>query len=234
LAVSLSERKGTRATDTSAYEQAAIKAEQAVALDPKCSEAWSLLAYLRYRIGYDVCGRGDYSLAIQAAKNALSMEAPSKVRAAAMRNMARIAAAQLRWEDAERLLTESLSLDRGNREARSWLDDLAIRKAPRPEFLSAIRKVLDGELLAGEDVDMLSAAEITSLLNAPLARNGRRLNAGPSDWLFYCDGSPVGQHPEVEPTATRNPIRKGTPDFENTQLLVAMRRQVHWEAPSGE
>ena len=224
-AIKLSEKKAAKAVDISFYEQAAAKAEEATTIDPQCSEAWSLLAYLRYRCAYDICGRGDYSSAVEAETKALSLEQPPKIRAAALRNMARIAAAQLKWEEAEGLLNASLSFDSGSHDARSWLEDLSIRKNPRPEFLSAVRKVLAGEILASKDTEQLSAPEITNLLNAPLAHNGRRLNAGPVDWLYFCDGSPVGQHLRVDPNASRDPVKKGTTDFANMQVIAAARKR---------
>jgi Cytochrome c biogenesis factor len=226
VALKLSQEKAAKAIDISVFQQAAAKAEEAATVDPQCSEAWSLLAYVRYRSSYDICGRGDYSSAIEAARKALSLDQSPKIRAAILRNIARIAAAQLKWDEAERLLNESLSLDPGSHEAQSWLGDLGVAKNPRPEFVAAVEKVMAGEIIVEDDIASFSYAEMTNLLNAPLARNGRRLNAGPADWMFFCDGSPIGEHAKIDPNASRNPVRKGTPDFENMRIITAARKQL--------
>jgi tetratricopeptide (TPR) repeat protein/TM2 domain-containing membrane protein YozV len=226
VAIKLSYKKAAKAADASYYQQAAAKAEEATAIDPQCADAWSMLAYVRYRMSYDICGRGDYSSAEVAAQKALSLGPEPKIRAAIMRNRARIAAAQLKWAEAERLLNDSLSLDPTSHDARSWLDDLSVLTNPRPEFVAEVNKVLAGQAVIESDINTFSAGELTNLANAVLARYGRRMNAGPADWFFFCDGSPVRNHPMVDLNATRNPIKKGTPDSENEKLISSARRQV--------
>ena len=225
-AFKLSETKAAKAADTTYYKIAAAKAEEATTMDPECSEAWSLLAYVRYRCAYDICGLGDYSAAREAANKALSLEPTPKIHAAVLRNMARIAAAELKWNEAERLLNDSLSYDPGNHDARSWLADLGIVTNPRPEFIAAVRKVVAGEIIEEEEIKELSLPEMTNLLNAPLARNGRRLNAGPADWFFFCDGSPLGYHLRVDVNSARSPVKNGTPDSANTQLITGLRKRL--------
>jgi hypothetical protein len=56
---------------------------------------------------------------------------------------------------------------------------------------------------------------------ATLARNGRRLNMPPQDWVVFCDGTPLTIHATVDPNATRWPIVKGSID-EATLGLVEM------------
>jgi tetratricopeptide (TPR) repeat protein len=225
-AIKASDRKSTRAADTASFQEAVVSAEDAVNIDPGCAEAWSLLAYVRYRVAYDICGRGEYGSAEDAARKALSLAPEPNTHAAALRNLARIAAARLKWDEAEQLLTESQTFDRGSYEARTWLDDLRTLRNPRPEFVEAVVKVLAGDLLSEADVGGLTPAEVTGLANATLARNGRRLNNAIADWFLFCEGSPIEERPEVDMDAVRNPVKKGTADYANMEIVTAIRKRL--------
>ncbi len=72
----------------------------------------------------------------------------------------------------------------------------------------------------------MTIGESGFLLNAPLARNGRRLNSAALDWFFFCDGSPLEARPALDPTVSRNPIKKGTVDMDNTKLALALKREL--------
>jgi hypothetical protein len=225
-AIKASDKKSTRAADTASFQEAVVSAEDAVKIDPGCAEAWSLLAYVRYRVAYDICGRGEYGSAEDAARKALSLAPEPNTHAAALRNLARIAAARLKWDEAEQFLTESQTFDRGSYEARTWLDDLRTLRNPRPEFMGAVVKVLAGDLLSEADVGGLTPAEVTGLANATLARNGRRLNNAIADWFLFCEGSPIEERPEVDMDAVRNPVKKGTADYANMEIVTAIRKRL--------
>ena len=225
-AMRAAEKKSVRAADSAPFQEAVRSAKEAVGIAPACAEAWSFLAYAQYRLAYDICGRGEYGAAQVAVQKALSLDPEPKTRAAALRNVARIAAARLKWDEAEGFLTESLAVDSGSHEARTWLDDMRMLRQPRPEFMAAVTKVLSGEPLAEDDVRGLTAAEDTGLANATLARSGRRLNYPVADWFFFCEGSPVEDRPELDIEAVRTPMKRGTTDFANMELVTAARRRL--------
>jgi hypothetical protein len=213
--------------DSSWYREAVAKAERATSIDPGCAEAWSILAYARYRLAYDICGAGDYGAAEEAARKAIALASEPPIKAAATRNLGRIAAARLNWDGAERLFGEAKTLNPDNREAKMWSDELSVRRAARPVFLAAVAKVLAGELLTDGDLAPITAEEVTLLINAPLARLGRRLNSGTEDWFYFCDGSPVQNRPKMNPGAPRNPVAKKSADDGNMKMVAAFRKRLH-------
>ena len=233
-ALRLLEHKGDKPADNSSYGAAIARAEAATSIDPGCAEAWSVLSYARYRFAYDICGRGDYTAAEAAGRRALELSPDPPVRAAALRNLGRIAAAQLRWPDAERNFTEALAIAPTNGEAKSWLSDLGVTKDVGTLQTAAIGKVMSGTLLTGSDVDGLTLDDTAILLNALLARHGRRLNSGPMDWYFYCDASPLQTRAALDPSSVRDPVAKGTVDWDNQKFLHTLRRELRAKTPTGD
>ena len=190
------------------------------------------LAFARYRAAYQVCGAGEYGEAEAAARKAIELAASDgAVKAAALRNLGRIQAARLQWDEAEKSFNEAGQLLPDNREVRSWLDELEIRKAIPPKLVEAAKKAMVGEVLTAKDTAGLDQRHISWLENAPMVRHGRRLNTAVADWFYYCDGSPLSPHGTVDPNASRNPVQKGTPDFENAQYLRNLRSQLRASSP---
>ena len=224
-ALKLSSKKAEKPTDTVWFRQAVDKARQATQIDPGCAEAWSVLGFATYRAAYDICGRGDYASAEQAARKALELGTDPEVRASAARNLGRVASARNHWDEAERIFAEVRVSNPDNKEAKSWSDELAVRKNVRQELFAAVTKALSGEMLTDDDIKSLTAEELGFLINAPLARHGRRLNTGAQDWFYYCEGSPLQNRPAFDPNASRDVAKKGTPDLENMKLVQALRKQ---------
>ena len=52
------------------------------------------------------------------------------------------------------------------------------------------------------------------------------MNAGPSDWFFYCDGSPLKLRPTLDPAAARDPIEAGSVDDANRSFVRALARRL--------
>ena len=224
-ALKLSSKKAQKPTDTAWFREAVDKARQATQIDPGCAEAWSVLGFATYRAAYDICGRGDYTGAEQAARKALDLATDPQVKASAARNLGRIASARNNWDEAERMFAEARVANPDNKEAKSWSDELVVRKNVRQELLAAVTKALSGEMLTDDDMKSLTAEELGFLINAPLARYGRRLNTGAQDWFYYCEGSPLQNRPAFDPNASRDVAKKGTPDLENMKLVQALRKQ---------
>jgi hypothetical protein len=225
----LIEKKTARPSDTDNFVTAAAEAERATSLDPRCAEAHSVLAFARFRVAYRPCSAGSYASAEASARRALELATDNPTRAAAQRNLARVAAAGHQWAESMRLFRASIEAGGANTEAQSWLDDLEMVGSFRPTLISNAARVLKGERLDESNVSDLTAKESSWLLNAALARNGRQLNRAVQDWFFFCTDSPLAQEmggnmPSVVAAAVRNPVRKGTVDWDNMQLLAARRR----------
>jgi tetratricopeptide (TPR) repeat protein len=225
-ALKLIEKKAAKPTDVDHFREAIAQAENATRLDPQCAEAWSVLAFARYRLAYDICGRGDYASAEEAARKALELNPTPAVRSSALRNLGRMATARLAWDQAEALFNQAKSATPDNREVKTWLGELNVRKNPRAELLAGVSKALAGELLTEDDTRSLVIDEVPFVMNALLARHGRRMNAAVQDWFFFCDGTPLQNHPTLDPNVSRDPIRKNTPDFDNVKFLQELRKRL--------
>jgi hypothetical protein len=228
-ALKLIEKKTARPADTDNFVAAEAQAERATSLDPRCAEAYSVLAFARFRAAYRPCSTGGYASAEAAGRRALELATDNPTRAAGQRNLARAAAAAHQWAESMRLFRASIEAGGANTDAQSWLDDLELIGSFRPTFVSAAAGVLKGEKLDESHVADLTAKESSWLLNAVLARNGRQLNRAVQDWFFFCTDSPLAQEtggsmPSVVVAAVRNPVKKGTVDWDNMQLLGAHRR----------
>ena len=229
LAQKLIEKRTPRPADTANFKQAASEAEHAVQMDPRCAEAHALLAYAQFRLKYIPCLTGVYAEAEGSARRAIEFAADNSTKAAAQRTLGRVAAANRQWAEATHILQLSIQTGGANSDGQLWLDDLEMIGVLRPIFLSSAVKILRGEKLEEASVNELTARESFWLLNAVLARNGRQLNLAVQDWLFYCPDSPLGKEmggnmPTVMQGAVRNPVKGGTVDWENTQLLAARRK----------
>jgi tetratricopeptide (TPR) repeat protein len=233
-ALKLVEKKAAKPTDVDHFREAVAQAENATRIDPQCAEAWSVLAFARYRLAYDICGRGDYASAEEAGRKALELNPTPTVKSSALRNLGRIATARLAWDEAESLFNQARAVTPDNREVKSWLAEFNLRKSPRPEMMAAVAKALAGELLTEDDTKSLVIDEVPFLMNALLARHGRRMNSAVQDWFFFCDGTPVQNHPTVDPNVSRDPIRKGTPDFDNVKFLQDLRKRLKSGAMAAE
>lgn len=226
LALDAVDRKAPVPADNRYYDAAVRQASRATQLAPECAEAWAVLAYARYRAAYTVCGGGNYDEAEAAVRKALSLPAQVEVRASALRNLGRIQAARLRWAEAEALFKESLQAAPDSASARNWLAGLAVVQAPSTALVGAVSAALRGEELTAADIQELTVGELAFVIGAPSARFGRRMNEAAQDWLFFCNGSPVGDHPTIDPMCVRDPLRKGTVDWQNRLLATERRRQL--------
>ena len=221
----LVEERANKAADASPASAAARIAEQAVRLSPRCAEAWSTLALARYRVAYDVCGKGTYGGAVEAAQKALQVDPDTAVKAAALRTLGRIADARLNWREAVNRFTESQQFEPTDSDAKSWLAQLNVVQNLRPSLLTILSRVFDGEELDEADLQQLTEGESSYVTNAVLARTGRRMNVGHLDWLFFCSNSPVANRPAIDLDAVRREPAQGTRDFVNFKLAVKRQRQ---------
>ncbi len=209
---------GSKEKRTKALADAASLLEKAVQLAPGCAEAWSLLSYTRYRRSYGVCGTGDYSGAAEAGKKAVELSLDDPTKAAAIRNLGRIAAAQARWSEAQQHVASSLQLDPDNEDAKMWAGDLALREKIQPPVLSAVAKAMRGEPLDEGDLEGMTTSELRWVGNAPLARFGRILNRAPQDWFFFCEGSPLPVRGTPDASVSSHPVKTGSVDDGNVKL----------------
>ena len=211
--------------DGAAFQAGVDAAEAALQVAPECSDAWASLAFASYRRHYDVCGRGDYARATEAVDKAIALAATPAARSAALRNKGRIHAARLEWDQALAAFTTARTEAPENKEAQAWLDDLGVRATPRAEVIALVRRVLASEPIAKEELEGFTGAELGFAANAALAKYGRRLNAAPVDWFYYCDDSPLAPHPPMDPSAKSAPVPKGSIDQANQRLLDATARE---------
>jgi tetratricopeptide (TPR) repeat protein len=224
--------KSPRPADTGNFETAVEQARMATTIDPTCAEAHSTLAYAQYRVAYGACGaKGSYGPAEASAQKALEIARDDKIRASALRNLGRIAAAKHRWDDALQFFKRSVEAGGPNSDSELWIADLETYKSMRPELLANLVRILKGEKLEESNLGSMTLREGTWLLNAGLARYGRQLNMAVEDWFFYCNDSPLaremgGSMPMVDANAGRNPVKKGSVDWENTQLVAARRKAL--------
>ena len=167
-ALKLIEKKTARPSDTDNFVTAAAEAERATSLDPRCAEAHSVLAFARFRVAYRPCSAGSYASAEASARRALELATDNPTRAAAQRNLARVAAAGHQWAESMRLFRASIEAGGANTEAQSWLDDLEMVGSFRPTLISNAARVLKGERLDESNVSDLTAKESSWLLNAAL------------------------------------------------------------------
>jgi len=208
--------KGDSVASAGKAGEAARILEESVGASPRCGEVWTLLAYARYRNAYAPCGEGSYDGAEQAAQRGLELAADADTKAAALRNMGRVAAAQGHWQEAAQKLRASLDVVGANRDAQTWLEDvLLVSEGVRPAVVAAVAKVMGEELLEDADLSDLSKAELRWIVNAPLARAGRLLNRAAQDWFFFCDGSPLQERATLKPGAK---ARLSAADQANAQL----------------
>jgi eukaryotic-like serine/threonine-protein kinase len=233
-ALQLVDKKPSKPTDTAYVTSATALAEQAVAVDPDCAQAWSILALARYRVAYDACGRGDYEQAAAAADKALELADDDRVKASTLRTLGRIASAQLNWADADRFFAEAQQLAPTNFDAKSWRGAISVVKNVRPELLQTLATSLAGEPLTEGDLSHLTSEETAYVGDSVLARHGRRLNMAPRDWLFFCDASPLTPHPFIDATATRRPIERGSVDEANLKVVESIQRAKKQEASAAE
>lgn len=226
---------GPRPTDNDFYDEAVSQAREAVRIDPACAAAWSVLGYALYRRNYEICGSGNYVEAERAASKAAEIAGSDvATRAAALRNLGRIASARNEWDSAEARFEEALKLDPNNPDAADWIAQLSVRKMVRPQLLAAVEKALEGRLVTEPDVVGLTRDEVdVFLVPAPLARNGRRLNTGPVDWLFYCQSGPLGGRLNVDPAVGRSPIERGSIDARNRTFFKRLEQRLRMSESIG-
>ena len=212
--------------DSTYYLPAVAAAEKAVELAPDCGDAWSALAVTHYWAGYDICGRGRFDKAKAAANRGLELTTEPKSRAQIHMTLARIALAEGNWSQGRANLEQVLQANPGHGSVKIWLGTLDIRDNPGARLIAAANKIIASEALSEKDLSGLSKRELSVLLSATLARQGRRLNSGTLDWFYFCEGSPLANRPRLDPSATRSAAQAGTVDHENRKLLVSMRKNA--------
>ncbi len=209
--------------DTTPFQRAAPLAEEATRLDPECAEAWAALANARYRIAYYPCApERVYADAEKAANKAVGLvPSDDSVRAAALRNLGRIRAAQRRWDDARVAFDTAKSLAPENLEARLWLKDLEVRSHLSPALVATTSRVFSGERLEMSMLEPLNAAELEWIRHAIDAHHGRQINLAAEDWFFFCEDSPVRTKSvvRVEWTTEDGQATKGSVDSDNRMLV---------------
>jgi serine/threonine protein kinase len=226
------------AMESAKYDAVAQEAALVVADDRTCVAVLEIFSYARYRASYTTCSAEPtrYADAERAAIAGLKQHPDSATASALHCDLGRIAAARLDWTTArsefdQALTTKGAATTRCDGQANEWLSWLRVidrvSQSPPSEEARTVAGVaaaiLTGTRVVDDALAKLDADDVRFLKQGLWARHGARLNAGPLDWFWFCEASPVGVSlgqplPSIRDDSLRFPLLSEN-DTKNSDVL---------------